>query len=162
MEVLRFINYAEDVEISISTANIQAPWKRFQGRVKDAARTYCDYSTTMVGTLSLADVDGNFAMKELPGDMRTREWRDLWPVFYETCKYNTTITFKNLPEEPKLEHPNKEVTDQFATIKLNDTGDYLITGELDFLNEPGIFDLAFRYRTYVTPERTEHLKFRVV
>lgn len=162
MEVLRFINYAGNVEISISTANIQTPWKRFQGRVKDAARTYCDYSTTMIGTLSLANVDGNFSLKELPGDMTTREWCNLWPVFYETCKYNTTIHFKNITEEPKIEHPNKEITDQFATIKLNDTGDYLITGELDFLNEPGVFDLAFRYRTRVTAERTEHLKFLVV
>ena len=162
MEVLHFIDYAGTVEISISTANIQTPWKRFQGRVKDAARTYCDYSTTMIGTLSLADVDGNFSLKELPADLITKEWRELWPVFYETCKYNATIQFKGIPEEPKIEHPNKEITDQFAIIKLNDIGDYLITGELDFLNEPGMFDLAFRYRTHVTPERTEHLRFRVV
>lgn len=161
MEVLRFISTDGTVEITISTANIQTPWKRFQGRVKDAARTYCDYTTTMMGTLSLADVEGSFTLKQLPGDDITREWCELWPVFFETCKYNTSIRFRGLPEEPKLVHQNKEVTDQFATIKIDDD-DYLITGELDFLNEPGLFDLAFKYRTDVTPERTEHFRFRVV
>lgn len=161
MEVLRFISANNAVEIKLATANIHTPWKRFLGRVKDAARTYCEYASTLAGTLSLADVDGGFALTEQSGEPSATEWHDLWPVVYETCRYNTTIRLSGIDGIPHIEHQNKEVTGLFVPIQIGEH-DYLLTGELDFLNEPGLFDLAFRYRPKGATERTEHFKFRVV
>lgn len=161
MEVLRFISANKAVEIKLATANIHTPWKRFLGRVKDDARTYCEYISTLAGTLAIADVDGGFMLTEQSGEPFAKEWRDLWPVVYETCRYNTTIRLNGIDGTPHIEHQNKEVTDLFVPIQIGEN-DYLLTGELDFLNEPGLFDLAFRYKPQGAMERTEHFKFRVV
>ena len=161
MEVLRFISADNTVEIKLATANIHTPWKRFLGRVKDDARTYCEYSASMDGTLHLVNPDEGYTIRAIEDNTTACEWKEKWPVIYETCRYNTTIRLNGIDGTPHIEHQNKEVTDLFVPIQIGEH-DYLLTGELDFLNEPGLFDLAFRYRPMGATERTEHFKFRVV
>ena len=159
MAVLQFNSADERVEITLSTASIYTPWKRFLGRVNDSARSYCDYSCSMTGTLQLASEETNFYSLVSLGE--ANEWNKTWPVVYETCRYNTAIRFNGIDGEPHIEHPNKEITDLFAPIQIGEN-DWLLTGELDFLNEPGMFDLAFRYKPLGERDRTDHFQFLVV
>lgn len=159
MTVLQFISSEGRVEITLSTANISTPWKRFLGRVQESARSYCDYSCTLNGTLFLASEESYF--NSLISLSEAKEWKKQCPVVYETCRYNASIRFKEIEAEPCIEHPNKLVTDLFVPIQIGEK-EWLLTGELDFLNEPGMFDLAFRYKPIGSSERTEHFQFRVV
>ena len=43
-----------------------------------------------------------------------------------------------------------------------DSGDYIITAPLSFLNEPGSFNLSFRYTLKSGKTKTDTLSFRVV
>ena len=161
MAVLQFNSADGRVEIMMSTANISTPWQRFLGRVKDNARTYCDYSSTIEGLLKLVNPDNDFSFETIDGETNSTDWKQKWPVVYETCRYNTTIRLNGIESKPRIEHQNKEITDRFDSIQIGEH-DWLITGELDFLNEPGVFDLAFRYNPLGASERTDHFKFRVV
>lgn len=161
MNVLQYISTDRRVEITMSTANILTPWKRFRSRVKGASHKYCDYTTSIEGVLYLANPDKDCVLQPVGDETTAREWQEKWPVIYETCRYNTTIRFTGIEGTPQIEHQNKEVADLFVPIQIGEH-DYLLTGELNFLNEPGLFDLVFRYRPLGASERTEHFKFRVV
>lgn len=161
MRVLWFISDDRQVEIQLSTAGIATPWKRFKGRVGDAADTYCDYTSSLIGMLNIANADGKTECVEPKEEELKTEWLSCWPVVYETCRYNVVIKFKNIEGTPCVVHPIKEIAEQFAYIELAN-GESLLTGELDFLNEPGEFHLTFKYRPLGGNERTEVFKFRVV
>lgn len=51
MDVLVF--KCDDYRLIVSTGSIDYAWARFARRVKDTAQSYCDYSSSMEGTLSL-------------------------------------------------------------------------------------------------------------
>lgn len=162
MDVLYYISINGQVEIKLSTPSIANQWKRFKGRVGDDAYSYCDYKSTCEGQLTLACSDGSVgAIPPSKDDELAKEWLNRWPVVYETCNYNTTLRFNNIEGTPNIEHPIKEIADSFTDVKIGENSVFL-TGTLDFLNEPGVFDLAFRYKPMGENERVEHLYFRVV
>ncbi len=159
MEVLSF--KSRNVEISANTAADMANcWQRFRARVGEKADTYCDYRSTLPGNLALTSyADG---LRLLPvGAPDSHEWKNLPPVFYETATYNVSIYFTDIEGAPCVLHKLKEVTGLFSAIKVGDHK-WLLSAPLSFLNEPGIFELTFRYKPAGAVERTDTFTFRVV
>lgn len=54
MDVLKF--ECTDYQITVSTASVNYAWDRFVRRVKNAATTYCAYSSSHNGTLLLSEL----------------------------------------------------------------------------------------------------------
>lgn len=161
MEVLQFNSADGCITITATTAaDMQANWVRFRSRVNtDSAMTYCDYRSTLAGNLKLM-LPGGQNLSEV-GENGASAWRNLPPVFYETANYNITIKFDNIAGEPTVLHKLKEVTDLFISYDMKD-GSWLLAAPMSFLNEPGIFELTFRYTPAGKPTRTETFSFRVV
>ena len=159
MEVLSF--KSENIEIAANTAADMANcWYRFRVRVGDRADTYCDYRSTLSGNLKLASYSNKFSLIPV-GEPISREWLNLPPVFYETATYNISIYFNNVDKAPCILHKLKEVTELFSVIKIGDHK-WLMSAPLSFVNEPGIFELTFRYSPTDGAERTDTFSFRVV
>lgn len=161
MEVLRYISEDKDVEIKIATYSIESSWERFRKRVFEQSRTYCDYYSSRPGWLSLADVDNLGETPILVKEEICTEWKKLHPVFFETNIYSFSLRFTNIEGKPQIIHQNREVVGQFNYFDIGDSA-ALLTGNIDFLNEPGLFPLKFRYKPIGKPERTDILEFRVV
>lgn len=164
MEVFSFNSVDGKVRITASTAaNMSANWVRFKSRVNDAehpdaAMTYCDYRSTLPGTLRLL-LPGTWTIEEV-GDPDVREWRSQPPVFYETATYNVSIEFDDVTAPPIILHKLKEVTELFTTIPLDKSGNrWLLTAPLSFVNEPGIFELTFRHMPHRDAMRTDTFRF---
>ena len=161
MDVLSFKSDDGKIAITASTAADMANcWQRFRSRVKEKATTYCDYRSTLEGTLNLALPDNRFSLDEVTNTI-SREWCDLPPVFYETALYNVSIQLNDIEGEPIVLHKLKQVTEMFSKIRLGGNR-WLLTAPLSFVNEPGIFELAFKYKPSDKPERTDKFAFRVV
>lgn len=161
MEIFSFKSENGDVAITANTAADMANcWRRFRARVGEKSETYCDYRSTLTGSLKLAlPTDGNTLLSV--GESDTREWLELPPVFYETAVYNISIYLTDVETEPCVLHKLKEVTELFSVIKVGDHK-WLMSAPLSFVNEPGIFELTFRYKPYGFSERTDTFAFRVV
>jgi len=165
MEVFSFNSADDKVKITASTAaDMSANWVRFKSRVNDAkhpdaATTYCDYRSSLPGSLRII-FPGTQHLQEV-GDADSLQWKNLPPVFYETVTYNVSIEFNDVAESPVVLHKLKEVTELFTTIPLGDNR-WLLTAPLSFLNEPGIFELTFRYTPKDYAPRTDVFSFRVV
>ena len=158
MEVLSFKSH--NVEITANTAADMANcWQRFRARVKEKATTYCDYRSTLPGSLQLASAP-RFEPEPV-GEPDSQEWKNLPPVFYETATYNVGIYLTDVETAPSVLHKLKEVTELFSVIKVGEQK-WLMTAPLSFVNEPGIFELTFRYKPCGKPERTDTFSFRVV
>lgn len=111
MEVLSF--KSTNVEISAKTAADMATcWHRFRARVGNKADTYCDYRSTLSGSLELASYYDKIAPHPV-GEPDSNEWINQVPVFYETATYNISIYFTNIDGAPRIRHKLKEVTDLF-------------------------------------------------
>lgn len=161
MDVLLFKSDDGKIAITASTAADMANcWQRFRSRVKEKSTTYCDYRSTLAGSLELALPQSNFSLVEV-ADTVCREWCDLPPVFYETAVYNVSIQLDDMEGEPTILHKLKEVTELFTKIKLG-SNRWLLTAPLSFVIEPGIFELTFKYKPCEKPERTDIFSFRVV
>lgn len=163
MDVLHFASSDGKIVIQASTAaNIQGLWRRFVARVggEEAGRSYCDYKSSLPGRLEIASPDHNFSLTSLSDD-DGKLWSEEPPVFYETAKYNVSIRISGIDAEPHIAHAVKEITDAFSAIKLTDH-EWMLTGTLDLVNEPGIFELAYRYKPIGQYERSETFSFRVV
>lgn len=162
MEVLRYISESKDVEIKIATSSIASSWDRFRKRVSDdKARTYCDYQSSSNGILFLTDIE---RFGELPcavSEETKNKWMNLHPVFFETNVYSFSLRFSGIEGKPHIVNQNKEVVDQFNYFEAGENI-AILTGNIDFLNEPGIFPLKFRYKPIGKPERTDSLEIRVV
>ena len=161
MEVLSFKSH--NVEITANTAADMANcWQRFRARVKEKATTYCDYRSTLPGTLELATHPGYELSRE--GEADSKEWKNLPPVFYETATYNVSIYLTDVETAPCVLHKLKEVTELFSVIPIGgkNSHEWLMSAPLSFVNEPGIFELTFKYKPCGKPERTDTLSFRVV
>lgn len=159
MEVLSF--KSENVEVTANTAADMATcWRRFCARVGDKSETYCDYRSTLPGTLKLALPQNGYSLSDI-GEPDCHEWKNLPPVFYETALYNVSIYFTDIDAAPCVLHKLKEVTELFSVIPVG-TKKWLLSAPLSFVNEPGIFELSFKYKPCDKPERTDTFSFRVV
>jgi hypothetical protein len=161
MDVLRFNSDDGYVSITASTgADMLANWTRFRSRVSnDSAATYCDYRSTQSGKLSLYRPDARTL--SLVDEHSASVWAELPPVFYETSVYNVSVQIEDSSSEPIILHKLKEVTELFTSIRLGGNR-WLLTAPLSFLNEPGIFELSFKYKPSGKSERTDTFSFRVV
>ena len=122
MEVFSFNSADDKVKITAATAaDLSANWVRFKSRVNDAkhpdaAMTYCDYRSSLPGSLRLI-LPGTQHLQDV-GEPESLLWKSLPPVFYETATYNVTIEFDDVVEPPVVLHKLKEVTELFTTIPL--------------------------------------------
>ena len=162
MEVFNFISSDNAVEIkAVTAADQNRLWTRFVSRVSaDKAQTYCDYAATLHGELKLLLPQGN-SLTSIGVDETS--FNELPPVFYETATYNFTIRFRGLASKPQIVHKLQEVSELFTVVDADsERGDYIITAPLNFLNEPGIFNLTFRYTPLGKTTKTDSIAFRVV
>lgn len=160
MEVFSF--KSDKVEVrAVTAADQRRLWQRFESRVTtDAALHYCDYASTLPGELKLLMPYGDQPTAVGNGEP---SFKGLPPVFYETATYNFTIRFRGLAAAPQIVHKLKEVSELFTVVDADrDRGDYIITAPLNFLNEPGLFNLTFRYTPRSQAERVDTISFRVV
>lgn len=156
MEVLRFAT--EFYTLSVQSSNPQISWKRFKSRMLDKANTYCEYTSSTLGVLSLSDFKSEKAT--LVDSTELQKWEEKHPVFFETNSYNFAINFHNITGKPTIMHPNKAVADLFSYFPANDGG--ILTGSINFLNEPGKFTLSFIYDIPTQKNRIDHFSFDVV
>lgn len=162
MEVFNYISANGIVEVkAVTAADQRRLWQCFVSRVGEAkATTYCDYATTLPGELRLLMPEDN-SLTAIDTDKC--DFNDLPPIFYETATYNFTIRFRGLASEPQIVHKLQEVSELFTVVDADsERGDYIITAPLNFLNEPGVFNLSFRYTPRKKSARTDTISFRVV
>ena len=160
-EVLRFIHKEGDYEVVVRTQDIGYSWQRFKGRIDYTRRTnpevcapreYCEYTCLDDCRLQLG--------KPFAGELTEREaaeldktgskWTKLWPVMYETCKYQINVLFYGVEGVPEICHVRKDIEDSFFYQgETYDKTGHLVraySGNIDFANEPGRFRLEFSYR----------------
>lgn len=157
-EVLRFIH--PDYEVIVRTQDISYSWERFKGRINysrrdnpniDAPEAYCRYTSKYECKLCLYSP---ITRKKTDEEKETRldadkVWDKLWPVIFETCKYQVRLLFHGIDKDsvPEIRHVRKDIEDSFfVDEELNGREEKSLTGELDFLNEPGVFKLDFSYQ----------------
>lgn len=157
-EVLRFIH--PDYEVIVRTQDISYSWERFKGRINysrrdnpdiDAPETYCRYTSKDECELRLYSP---ITRKKTEDEEETKlavgkVWDKLWPVIFETCKYQVRLLFHGVDKDsvPEIRHVRKDIEDSFfVDEELNGREEKSLTGELDFLNEPGVFKLDFSYQ----------------
>lgn len=157
-EVLRFVH--PDYEVIVRTQDISYSWKRFKGRINHTRNTnpelvepdkYCRYTSKDSCKLCLYNpiVECKTDDKVVVKFPESKEWDNLWPVVFETCKYQVRLLFHGLDKEsmPEIRHVRKNVEDSFFyDEELNGRDEKSLTGELDFINEPGVFELDFSYQ----------------
>ena len=157
-EVLRFVH--PDYEVIVRTQDISYSWKQFEGRINYTRNTnpelvepdkYCRYTSKdscklcLYNPIAECKTDAKVVVK-FP---ESKEWDNLWPVIFETCKYQVRLLFHGLDKEsmPEIRHVRKDVEDSFFyDEELNGRDEKSLTGELDFINEPGVFKLDFSYQ----------------
>ena len=157
-EVLRFVH--PDYEVIVRTQDISYSWKRFKGRINYTRITnpelvepdkYCRYTSKdscklcLYNPIAECKTDDKVVVK-FP---ESKEWDNLWPVIFETCKYQVRLLFHGLDKEtmPEIRHVRKDVEDSFFyDEELNGRDEKSLTGALDFINEPGVFKLDFSYQ----------------
>lgn len=161
MAVLSFQSADGKVAIKASTAADTATcWRRFSARVGENASRYCDYRSSLAGSLAIALPSQSHSLTDA-GEEAAMQWNDLPPVFYETAVYNVNIYLSDIEAEPRVVHKLKEVSNLFTAISVGDNK-WVLTAPLSFLNEPGIFELSYRYKPVGMAERTDTFAFRVV
>ena len=161
MAVLSFQSANGKVAIKASTAADTANcWRRFSSRVGENASRYCSYRSSLAGRLAIALPSQSHRLTDT-GEEAAMQWDNLPPVFYETAVYNVNIYLSDIESEPRVVHKLKEVSDLFTAISVGDNK-WVLTAPLSFLNEPGIFELSYRYKPVGMAERTDTFAFRVV
>ena len=150
MDVLKF--ECPDYLITVSTASVNYAWDRFVRRVRSAAQTYCAYSSSRKGTLKLRDLPAgkNELVAQNDEIVPCEEWPQLWPVLFETCKYQFAVEFKQgldisiEKQYPHVRHQLKSIGENFKFYSSSSNSGILV-GDIDFLNSPGKFSFAFDY-----------------
>ena len=149
-----------DYEGMVRTQDITYSWKCFEGRIKysrkknpmiDAPDAYCRYTSKDECELCLYSP---ITRRQTDEETETRlgagkVWERLWPVVFETCKYQVRLLFHGLDKDsvPEVRHVRKDIEESFFLDEaLDGREDKSLTGELDFLNEPGVFKLDFSYQ----------------
>lgn len=150
MDVLKF--ECTDYQITVSTASVNYAWDRFVRRVKNAATTYCAYSSSHNGTLLLSELatENKNLVAQNDEIVPCDEWPQLWPILFETCKYQFAVEFKqglDISVEkhyPHVRHQLKCIGENFKFYP-SSTNSGILVGDIDFLNSPGMFSFAFDY-----------------
>lgn len=134
-DVIRF--RSEDFEVVVRTTdNLLYSWQRFCGRVSQA-QNYTHYTTSHVCDFELFDINNSNTYQA-----EGTQWNDLWPVVFETNTYQISVKAKNGAEGLKILHVRKDVTGCFYA---DDEKRTKLVGNVDFLNNPGLFRLEFEY-----------------
>ncbi len=164
MEVLRFSKQGV-FDVYLQSKDIAHSWEKFRGRIAyDKCELtpyhYANYTISTPAVLSLCTLDEHTT--ELIEEAKT-EWKELWPVVYETNRYQLSIRIAKIDEGtlPKVKHPRREIEDLFYYDEDQGTEQVKLVGNLDFLNEPGLFKLAFEY-TYEGRRQEVNFAFDVV
>lgn len=143
-----------DYEVIVRTQDISYSWNKFKGRINYARRTnsnvavpekYCRYTSSDECVLHLYNPDTQNIFQLDKGKV----WDNQYPVVFETCKYQIRLLFHgvDVDAEPIVRHVRKDIEDCFFYDEgIKDKGEKSLTGELDFLNEPGLFKLEFAYQ----------------
>ncbi len=153
IEVLRYIH--QDYEVIVRTQDINYSWEKFKGRINytrkdnpeiDAPEEYCRYTSKDECRLRLySPVTGETL--ELNDKQPAKEWDKIWPVIYETCSYQIRLLFHDVDSRPEIRHVRKDIEDRFFyDEEISGPKEKSLTGELDLLNEPGVFKLEFSYQ----------------
>ena len=156
--VLRFKH--PDYEVMVRTQDITYSWERFKERINysrrenpmiDAPEAYCRYTSKDECELCLySPITGRQTDEEAETRLGAgKVWDKLWPVVFETCKYQVRLLFHGLDKDsvPEVRHVRKDIEESFFLDEaLDGREDKSLTGELDFLNEPGVFKLDFSYQ----------------
>lgn len=151
-EVLR-MKCSEDYDVIVRTQDISYAWEKFKGRIDYTRRSnpavavptaYCDYTCQDECELTLYNPETKLPVLQ----PTAKSWKELWPVFFETCKYQIRIAFHGVDKDskPEIRHVRKDVEESFFYDTEKDEQEKSLTGELDFLNEPGVFRLEFSYK----------------
>lgn len=148
MEVLKFIH--TDYEVIVRTQDIAYSWERFRGRIissqtSESPEEYCRYTSKDNCSLCIYNPITKSKNILVEGIV----WDKLWPVIYETCRYQIRILFHGVDEEmePEVRHVRKDIEDSFfCDTELQGASEKSLTGDIDFLNEPGVFKLDFTYK----------------
>ena len=148
MEVLKFIH--TDYEVIVRTQDIAYSWERFRGRIisshtSESPEEYCRYTSKDKCSLCIYNPITKSKNILVEGIV----WDKLWPVIYETCRYQIRILFHGVDEEmePEVRHVRKDIEDSFfCDTELQGASEKSLTGDIDFLNEPGVFKLDFTYK----------------
>ncbi len=130
----------EDYEVIVRTTDdISYSWTRFKNRVHAdesmSAKTYCAYTSSDSCELTLYDIQENKSA-EYPSANR---WENLWPVVFETNTYQISVKFSTDIKDFKVIHIRKDVEACFYQE------DQRLVGNVDFLNNPGVFCLELEY-----------------
>ena len=154
MEVL--VIQCNDYDVTIKTRDIVAPWKRFSNRVSEAD-TYCEYSTTHEESeLKLRHVFPDNSTTFLSHGIG-QEWQGLPPIMFETEVYHFFIEFhSSLLGTPTINHPKREIVECFDYYK------GMLTGSINFINNPGTFVLSFSYVRHDGSHVTDSITLEVV
>ncbi|MBP5540091.1 MAG: DUF2357 domain-containing protein [Bacteroidales bacterium] len=144
----------QDFEVIVRTQDIRYSWNKFKGRINYARRTnsdiaapekYCRYTSSDDCILHLYNPETQETVQLKEG----KTWDNQCPVVFETCKYQIRLLFHGVDPtaEPEVRHVRKDVEDSFFyDEETKDKGEKSLTGELDFLNEPGLLKLEFAYQ----------------
>ena len=152
-DVLKLKHVDGDYEVIVRTQDIGSSWNKFESRIRfaknsnpdiDAPEAYCLYKTQDECKLTLYSPIEHKEVSLSDG----KEWDHLWPVFFETCKYQIRIQFHEVDADskPEVRHVRKDVEESFFLDEEQNKKEKSLTGELDFLNEPGVFRLEFCYQ----------------
>lgn len=151
MQVLKFHSEGH-FDVCLQTTDISSSWERFRGRIDNTnngfqARKYARYTSSELCDLYLYDPDNPQKDEQKVEDTSQTEWNDLWPVVFETNKYQITICIKHIDADskPRVKHVRREVEELFFADEDQRTENFKLIGCVDFLNEPGVFKLEFEY-----------------
>lgn len=172
MEALRFEHQDGDYQVIVRSEDLSYAWERFKGRidhdndpkpdsVMPYEERYCRYVSKDACKLYLYDYQAS-ELKEVSDEGR-QVWEEQRPVMFETCEYNIAIRFKpgllDKKSTPKVLHVRKDIETAFFLDKDYNGNIVGLSGNVSFLNEPGVFKLEFEYqhagktkRTWVTFE----------
>ena len=113
----------------------------------EAPEAYCRYASKDECELCLYNpMTGKRTDEEAETRLEAgKVWEKLWPVVFETCKYQVRLLFHGVDKDsvPEIRHVRKDIEDSFfLDEELSGREEKSLTGELDFLNEPGVFKLG--------------------
>lgn len=158
MEVLDF-KYNEEYELQVKSAkDINLSWAKFRVRAnKIAAEEYCDYTCPKGGELKVYNCD-TAALEVIPEE----NWGHSRPVFFETNVYSFCLRLFNVQKnsEPRFFHKDKSVENLFNGFWAGD--EFVLNGNIDFLNQPGRFEFKFDYTSADGVQHKECIAFDVV
>ena len=159
MEALRFEHQYGDYQVIVRSEDLSYAWERFRGRIDRAndsksgsdvpyEERYCRYASSDICRLTLHE-HTNLSSKN--DESEAQVWEERWPVVFETCEYNIAIRFKtgfiDKGTTPKVLHVRRDVEQAFY-VDTDYNGDNVLglSGNVSFLNEPGVFKLEFEYQ----------------